>query len=161
MTWTVRSDRDPCCGEQPGAVACDEDVARLIHSRIDDPDVLAFTRKDLLGEGIAQPSDVCGLADGCSVDRASGLVDDEIRARSARQAAQREGRIARGAWIANVGMLRSISHENAPDGAVKVYDDPMPGNDRHAVIRVSTEIPRTDFNEVRRSIISAFDRRIA
>lgn len=161
MTWTGRPDGEPCCGDEPGSVACEEDVARLIHSRIEDPDVLAFTRKDLTGQGIDRPSNICGAADGCSVDRATGLGDDELRRRAELQAAKREGRTARGAWIANVAALRAIRHPGAPEGAVRVYDDPMPDNDRHAVIRVSPDIPRTDFNEVRRAIIAAFGRRVA
>jgi|GEM_PF-6371218 len=161
MTWTVRPDDEPCCGEAPGLVRCEEDIARLIHSKIDDPDVLAFTRKDLTGHGIPNPSNVCGQADGCSVDRVVDLDDDALRARSQQQAAKREGRTAKGAWIANVAALRTIKHPAAPEGAVRVYDDPMPDNDRHAVLRVSAAIPRTDFNEMRRAIIAAFDRRVA
>lgn len=161
MSWTDRPDAEPCCGDEPGAVACAEDVARLLHSRIDDPEILAFSRKELTSIGINAPSNACGEADGCSVDRATGLSDGEIRQRADEQANRRPGRLGKGAWIANVAALRAISHPSAPDGAVRVYDDPMPGNDRHALVRVAAEVPRTDFNEVRRAIMSAFSKRVA
>lgn len=161
MTWTDRPDSVPCCGDKPGAVACHEDVARLIHSKILDPDTLAFSRKELTAEKIVSPSNVCGDADGCSVDRATGLSDDELRRRANAQAAKKEGRTGQGAWVANVAVLRSLTHSEAPDGAVRVYDDPKADNDGHAVIRVSANVPRTDFNEVRRAIMAAFSRRVA
>lgn len=161
MSWIERPDKIACCGDNPGSVACDEDVARLLHSKIDDPDVLAFSRKELTGEGLKNPSNVCGEADGLSVDRAGGLSDDELRHLSRLQAERRPGRSGRGAWVANVAVLRAISHPAAPTGAVRVYDDPMPDNDRHAVIRVADTISRTDFNEVRRAMMSAFAKRVA
>lgn len=162
MTWTGRPDSEPCCGDQPGSVACEEDVARLIHSKIQEPDVLAFTRKQLAAENIKSPSNICGEADGCSVERTAGLTEDDLRARAEAQAAQREGRTGQGAWIANVAALRAITHPDAPAGeTVRVYDDPKADNDRHAVIRVWAGLPRTDFNEVRRAIIAAFGRKVA
>ncbi|MNV18021.1 hypothetical protein D3C71_1088280 [compost metagenome] len=89
------------------------------------------------------------------------MTDDEIRTRSEAQARKREGRNAEGGLIANVAALRGIVHELAPEGAVRVYDDPMPDNDEHAVIRIVENVPRADFNEVRSKIMAKFDRRVA
>lgn len=161
MSWIERPDNVACCGDTPGSVACDEQVARLLHSKIDDPDILAFSRKELTGDGIKNPSNVCGEADGLSVDRAGGLSEDELRQLSNAQAERRPGRDGKGAWVANVAALRAITHASAPEGAVRVYDDPMPDNDRHAVVRVADTISRTDFNEIRRAVMTAFAKRVA
>lgn len=162
MSWTDRADDTPCCDGPLGPVGSGEVVARLLHSKIDDPDKAAFTRKELTGHGLDAPSNVCGLADGCSVDRAKDLDDDDLRTRSAAQAAEKAGRAARGALVANVVAIRAISHPDGKDGrAVFVYDDPRADNDRHAVIRICDKIPRTDFTEIRRALIAAFDRRVA
>ena len=160
MTWTGRPDNEPCCGDAPGAVACEEDVVRLLHCRILEPDQAAFTRSDLVPNSAA-PSNVCGEADGCSVDRSTGMTDDEIRARAVAQAEKKPGREGRGGLVASVAALRSITHPDAPGGAVRVYDDPRADNDRHAVIRLSEGIPRSDFSQIRRALINAFGRRVA
>lgn len=138
-----------------------ETVARLVHSNIYEPDIAAFTRKELTGAGIPVISDLCGEADGCSVDRADGLSDDELKARSEAQAGSSPNRVAKGARIADVAALRAIGHKDARDGqAVRIYDDPRPANDRHAVLRVCAAIPRPDFLEVRRQIVAAFARQV-
>lgn len=161
MSWIERPDTVACCGDVPGAVACEEDVARFLHSKIDDPDILAFKRSELTGDGIKHPSNVCGESHGLSVDRAGGVSDDALRQLSNVQAERKPGREGRGAWVANVGALRAIAHPEAPDGVVRVYDDPMPDNDKHAVIRVADTLSRTDFNEVRRAMMTAFAKRVA
>jgi len=140
----------------------DEWVARLLHSKIIDPDRAAFTRKELAAEGIEDPSNVCGDADGVSVDRMIDLNDNDVIQRSNDYAAQKEGRVAAGALLASVAALRAISHEEAEAGrAVFVYDDPRADNDRHAVIRLSDKIPRADFKRMQRRVIDAFTRRVA
>lgn len=162
MSWTGRSESQPCCEGPLGRVEPSEEVARLLHSRIVEPDKAAFTRTELTGHGIANPSNDCGSADGCSVDRTASLTDAEIRERSELQAQLKAGRTSEGAIIANVGTLRAITHPDAPNGqAIYIYDDARADNDRHAVLRICEHIPRSDFGEVRRAIISAFAKRVA
>ena len=112
--------------------------------------------------GIEQPSNACGDADGVSVDRMIDLTDADAKARSERYAALKEGRIAAGAMLASVTVLRSITHEALEAGrAVFVYDDPKADNDRHAVIRLNDKVPRADFKRMQRKVIEAFTRRVA
>lgn len=162
MSWTGRPDDRPCCGDEPGAVAPGETVVRLIHSRIYDPVHAAFKRSDLACPDNGEAFDnSCGNADGCSVDRAHGLTEEDVRNRSRLQAAMRSGREAKGGLVAAVADLRAIESELDPRGrAVYVYDDPRQDNREHAVIRVSGNLPRADFDQVRNAITKAFRRQI-
>lgn len=141
-----------------------EAVARLLHSNIDRPDIAPFQRKDLTGEELdGAHSNTCGNADGCSVNRTDGLDDDDLRSMSEAQAARgTKPRTATGAVIANVSALRSIRGLDDPNRQVVfVYDDPMVGNDRHAVIRLIQGLPRPDFKEIQRRIAETFQTRVA
>lgn len=159
--WSARPDNQSCCNGPHGAVADEEDVARLIHSKISNPDRAAFTRKELAADGIEVPSNVCGDADGCSVDRVIDLSDADLVARSEAYAALKEGRVAEGAMVASVGELRKIEHELADERrAVLIYDDPRADNDRHAVLRLCDKIPRSDFKLMQRAVIDAFARKV-
>ena len=161
MTWTGRPDNQSSCAGPYGAVAGGETVARLLHSKIAVPDKAAFTRKELLGE-MPNPSNVCGLSDGCSVDRVLNLSDAEISSRATKQADEKPGRTSEGALVGQVEKLREIRHATLGDApAILVYDDPRADNDRHCVIRMNEAIPRTDFNVVRKALMDAFSRRVA
>jgi len=141
-----------------------ESVARLLHSNIDNPDIAPFQRKDLTGEALGrEPVNVCGDADGCSVNRTSHLTDDDLRRLSEEHAARgTKPRVATGAVIASVKALRDLRGLDDPDAQVVfVYDDPLPGNDHHAVLRVRQGLSRTDFKELQRRIAAAFTRRVA
>jgi hypothetical protein len=160
MSWTDRPDDCACCGDEPGAVKSNERVARLLHSKIIDPATAAFSRKELTQpEGAC--SDVCGEADGGSIDRCDSVTDDELRERACALADIRPGRKGQGALVANVADLRAIRHEAAPNGrAVYVYDDPMLENRHHAVMRVSSSVPRSDFIDIQTAIVKAFSRKV-
>ena len=159
MSWSDRPDSEPCCAGPLGHVSSDEAVARLLHSKIAVPGQAAFTRRELTGEGDPEISNDCGHQSGCSVDRADGLEEDELRSRAVQQASLKPGRVAEGALIASAHELRSIIHEAAGQ-AILVYDDARADNERHAVIRVSSAIPRTDFGLIRSMIMKAFSTRI-
>lgn len=164
MAWTERPDSAPCCPGPRGAVAETEHVARLLHSNIDHPDIAPFQRKDLTGEGLSRvPSDACGDADGCSVNRADGLDDADLRSMSESQAARgSKPRQASGAVVANVSAIRALRRIDSTDEQVVfVYDDPMVGNDRHAVLRVVQGLPRADFKELQKRLAETFARRVA
>jgi hypothetical protein len=162
MTWTGRPDDEPCCGDVPGAVAPQEAVARLIHSKIEVPAHSAFKRSELTCPDPGVEFDnACGNADGCSVDRSLSLTDPELCQRADTQAALREGRTGRGAYVAEVAALRAIIQPAQPaQRAVFVYDDPKPGNTQHAVIRIAEKVPRADFEHIRSLIMKAFARRV-
>lgn len=161
MSWCGRTDRDACCDGPHGPVDGHENVARLLHEAIIDPDRAAFTRRDLAAHKIAEPSNVCGDADGCSVDRMIQLNEDDVAARSKAYAAEKPGRVAAGAVIASVADLRGIRHPSIQGQAVFVYDDPRAANDLHAVVRLSDEVPRSDFKLMQRKVIDAFRRKVA
>lgn len=161
MSWTERPDKEACCGEEPGAVRCEERVVKYLHSANLHPDTLAFTRRDLQADRIAEPSNDCGDSHGCSVDRVGDASDAELLEKSEAYARAKEGRAPCGGLVATVGALRRIPHQSAPEGAVRVYDDPRADNDAHAVMRVSRRLSRPEFNEVRRRIIQCFGYRVA
>lgn len=162
MSWTGRDDSNPCCGDDPGPVAPEETVARLLHSGIVDPPTVTFRRDDLHPRQPHACNNTCGESDGLSVDRCAGLEAGEIQARALAQAKARPGRTSAGALTALVSELRELRSEHDPRGrAVYVYDDPRPGNKQHSVIRVSEAIPRSDFHEVRDQIMKLFAGRIA
>lgn len=164
MSWTDRPDSVACCEGPKGAVDSMESVARLLHSNIDNPDIAPFQRKELTGEDLGrEPVNVCGDADGCSVNRTGQLTDDDLRRMSEDLAARgSKPRTATGAVIASVEALRGIRGLDDPDTQVVfVYDDPLPGNDHHAVLRVPQGLSRTDFRELQRRIAATFVRRVA
>lgn len=161
MSWTGRSDAEPCCEGARGAVAADERVARITIRPARPQGYQPFSRRDLFPPADGQFSNDCGMADGLSVDRANGLSEAEIVARSAARAAtanarrEAEGKPPSqsqdGAIIAHAGHLRALRRDQRPDQQmVFVYDDPTPTNDRHAVIRCSVEVP----DEVRASFLA-------
>lgn len=152
MSWTGRSDAEPCCEGTRGAVAADERLARITIRPARPQGYQPFNRRDLFPPATGQFSNDCGVADGLSVDRSNGLSEAEIVARSAARAAtanarrEAEGKPPSqskdGAIIARAGRLRALRCDQRPDEQmVFVYDDPTPTNDRHAVIRCSVDIP--------------------
>lgn len=163
MTWTNRLDTAACCPGSKGAVDSTEDVALYLHSKIDNPDTIPFERKRLTGEDLGRAiSNVCGDADGVSVDRAIGLSEAEILVRAKAQAERQPDRVSTGAKIALVSSLRDIRRdEDDASQVVFVYDDPLADNDAHAVIRLKQGLHRAEFNIIRRRIIDAFSRRVA
>lgn len=163
MSWTGRRDDLACCGDDPGLVAHPERLARLLHSKIEAPLEAAFTRKDLTWHGASRPfENGCGFADGCSVDRRDSLDDDELRRRAWDRANAAPGREGRGAVVASASVLRGIAAVHDPSSrAVYIYDDPMAGNRQHAVIRVNSDVPRSDFDKIRVAIMAAFSDRVS
>jgi hypothetical protein len=160
MPWTTRCDATPCCGASPGCVNDNEPIARLLHSRIADPLSAAFNR-DQLTRPDKPFSNVCGEADGCSVDRVAKLTQTQIRTRAVAMATLKDGRSAQGAVVALVSDLRAIPWPADPKGqAVYVYDDPMDTNPEHALIRVSQHVSRAEFQVVRKAILAAFKHKV-
>ncbi|MFN3816239.1 hypothetical protein [Brevundimonas sp.] len=157
MSWSDRRDDEQCCAGPLGGVGSEESVARLLHSKIAVPEQAAFTRKELTGEGSV--SNECGKQSGCSVDRASGLSQEDILVRAKALAEAKTGRKSEGAFLASAKDLRRIAHEEIPQ-AVLIYDDAKSDNDRHAVLRVHSSVPKTDFGLIRNAIMKAFSRRI-
>ena len=155
MSWSGRSEAEPCCAGPLGAVSSNEEVARITIRPIGPPGYRAFTRSQFFPPANGVFNNECGQSSGCSVDRSNGLSDDDLRALSAARAEQRnlkraeEGKppsqAPEGAMVALVGSLRAIRMEERPnDQAVLIYDDPVPENDRHAVIRGREDIPEEE-----------------
>lgn len=67
-----------------------------------------------------------------------------------------------GAKLAAVSALRAIPCAGDPNGrGVYVYDDPMPTNAEHAVLRVSEHADRPEFELIRVAIIEAFSETVS
>ena len=134
-----------------------ETLARLLHSKIEDPAYEPFTRSQLT----KGTSNNCGDADGCSLLRRDDLSDDEIRIRADKLANARPGREGRGAYVALAADLRAIRAQCLGERQVVfVYDDPRPDEPGHAVMRVADDVG-LDLDEVRERIRAAFATRIA
>jgi hypothetical protein len=104
----------------------------------------------------------CGVADGCSVDRANELTDAALKERAAIRAGEGADRRPQGAIVASVDALRAITSPlDGTTPVVRIYDDPMEENPQHAIIRVHEGLPRPAFDAVRVKIIEAFSRRVA
>lgn len=156
------------CPDGLGAVRDEERVARLFVPQVPDQGYQPFIRKDLLPPKGRAASDVCGASDGASVDRRSTLSDDELRTRSARFATEcnaeraRRGkppnRFAGGALVASVDRLRAIRRPvGKPEQIVLVYDDAMPENAEHAVVRLSEAVPEEEVAGLVDDLRACFD----
>lgn len=139
--WTGSPDEEQCCPSELGAVRSDETLARLTHIRTKEPlGYNPFSRRDLFTAD-QTPNNECGHKDGCSVDRRDTLSDDLIRKRSEDFAARGNNRVGDGAYLLKVETLRHHRLETMPDQQIFfVYDDPMPENVEHAVIRATNEV---------------------
>lgn len=163
MAWTSHLETLIRCGEDPGPLAPGELVARLIHARNSEPYQDMLMRKDFFPPtGGRQISNDCGLSDGFSVDRCGALTDEDLRIRSAAQAAKQPGRESTGALIAHINELRAIRKTEAQgDQVVFAYDDPITGQNReHCVLRVRADTSRVDWPDVRDKIRKAFRIRV-
>ena len=140
--WTGSSDEEQCCPSALGAVRSDEMVARLTITRTKEPfGYTPFRRADLF-PGAQPVSNECGNKHGCSVDRRDTLSDEIVFKRSADFAAVGKNRIGDGAYLITAEKLRQHRLLTMPNQQVFfVYDDPMPENQEHAVIRAATEVP--------------------
>lgn len=159
-TWAERPDGISCCGGDHGAVASDEVVARLLHSRIIEPDSDPVPRRELFPppKGFTNK---CGDADGMSVTRRDTLSDDDLRARATVQAERKEGRTQQGALLATVAMIRAIRLDGEGDRQVAfVYDDPTEHEPLHAVVRGCDQLGRPDQDELRGRMRGLFDRQV-
>jgi hypothetical protein len=139
--WTGSSDEEQCCPSTLGAVGSGETLARLTLIRTKEPFGYTWLKRQDLFPADETPSNECGTKDGCSVDRRDTLPDEIILKRSEDFAANGKNRKGDGAYLAAVKTLRNHRLETMPDQQVLfVYDDPMPENEEHAVIRAAAEV---------------------
>lgn len=159
--WTSRQEADACCPGDHGAVDDAERLARLLHTRIIEPDYDPLRRSDFFPPRGRPASNECGNSDGCSVIRADCFSDQEIRELAKLQAERRENRSQKGALVANAGELRSIRLPNNDNQLVYVYDDPLVDQAMHAVIRGDDQLTRPDQDELREKIRDTFSGHIS
>lgn len=171
MNWTARCESDPYCEGALGRVSSDEKVARIVIRQEPDQGYNPFQRSELLPPKKREPDNTCGQQDGLSVDRSSNLSRDQLYARSvARAFAKNEIRKANGkpanqspegAVVAEVERLRQISRPSMEGKQVIfIYDDALPDNQQHAVIRVSASVPDEEVALILDDIRRAFDQRV-
>lgn len=161
MGWTSRPDDEACCEGEHGPVQPVEDLARLLHTRIVEPDYDPLRRSELFPDPKKGFSNTCGNADGASVTRCSSLSDEEIRQRSRVQAARRPNREQRGALLGRAGELRAIEMPDCPNQQlVFIYDDPNASEPLHAVMRGKETLTRPDQDDLRERIRTALSRHV-
>lgn len=159
--WISRSEATACCPGGHGPVQGCERLARLLHTKIVEPDYDPLRRSDFFPPTKRPMSNECGSSDGCSVIRASGLSDEDVRKLAQAQAARREGREQKGALLAECAALRAIRLPNNDNQVVFVYDDPLGDEPRHAIIRCDDQLHRPDQDELRESIRAAFNEHVS
>jgi hypothetical protein len=136
-----------------------ECVARLLHSRINEPEKLRFNRKELFPNG--NFNNTCGLSDGCSLVRSTMLSEDHLRKRSEEFANLKPGRSAEGAVTTSVGTLRRIRLDGQPDKQqLKIYDDPTDDDPLHCVLRGNEQLDRSDQSAIITALIQVFSEHI-
>lgn len=136
MSWTGRSDQSPCCTGSRGAVQATERVARLTLKRTLPPEFVPFSRSELYPPKKGSFSNECGKSTGVSVVRCDGLTNEQLAGRSDALAALRPNRKGDGAIVAVVKDIRNVRSPSAYDmQAILVYDDPLPKDSRHAILR--------------------------
>lgn len=158
-SWTRRSEADACCGHALGPVRDEEAIARLLHTGIAEPDHEPFKRKELFPQKSGFTNE-CGNADGCSVIRSDALTAEALRERSRAQAEQKPGRKPLGALLTSASKLRGLRRPTKLSQITYIYDDPLPDDDRHAVLRGCENIEKADQDEARVLIKSAFSHSI-
>lgn len=158
MSWTGRSEAQPCCGVIPGEVKSQESLVRLLHTRIDEPEYEPISRRELMAP--KDFSNACGQSNGVSVTRSTHLSDDEVCQRAESLAALRAGREGRGGIVASVEAVRAVRLPGNDRQVCFVYDDPTADDEWHAVIRACETLPRVEVDEVRVRLRAAFSRRI-
>lgn len=162
MDWSARPDDVPCCPGPDGAVAMQERLARLLHTRNIEPDFDPLRRSEFFPKTGKPFSNTCGYADGCSVVRCNGLTENDVRQRCQAQADKQPGRVQEGALVATAHDLRSIRLEDRPDEQVVfIYDDPTDSEPKHAIIRGKETLSRPDQDFLREQIRKAFSERIS
>lgn len=156
MSWTGRDDRSQCCPSDLGAPKDREKLARLLHSKIVEPDFDPLRRSDFFPPKNGKFSNECGKSDGSSVVRTDGLSDDQIRQMAQAQAERRPGRTQQGALVATCRDLRKIRLDDAAHQQVFIYDDPLEDEPRHAVVRGDERLDRPDQDALREEIRETF-----
>jgi hypothetical protein len=152
MYWTSWPEGDARCPGDHGPVDSGEAVARLLHSKLD-----PFRRSEIFRKLSDSFSNECGKSDGMSIVRSNTLSDDDLRERSQKQAALKPQRTAEGALVAKVGALRDIEVDGRPgEQVVFIYDDPLPSEPLHAVLRGEEALDRPEQTFVRDKIRDAF-----
>ena len=142
-SWAGRGETKACCSGLLGAVVSTESVARLRMIRTPPQGYKAFRRSELFPRPGVDFSNVCGEADGLSVDRCDSLSHDALRTRSEHRAGASDERKGNGAVVAVVGAVRSIRLAGSEVFPVfVVYDDATTTNPEHSVIRGSELVPR-------------------
>lgn len=158
MDWTSWPEDEPRCPGEHGAVCFQEQIARLLHSGLG-ANPGPFRRSDLFAGADKKVSNECGNSHGLSVVRNATLDDSELRRRSQQQAAARPNRTALGALVAEVAALRKIKLPGRPaEQVVFVYDDPLPSDSLHAIVRGVLMPDRSDQDRIRHLIQDAFCR---
>lgn len=173
MGWSDRPDDAGVCRGVLGAVANSETVARLFVAQVPYQGYQWFVRRDLLPSPNGLPeSNVCGESDGLSVDRATGLSDEDLVARSTahaeRQNASRRERgkpanqLAGGARIASVATLRAVRRQGGMgEQVIFVYDDPKSDNAEHAVVRMLETVPEEEVAGLADDVKACFERMVS
>jgi hypothetical protein len=136
-------------------VGDEEALARLLHSRIVEPEGQPFMR----GELFPKPSfsNECGQSSGASLVRRDALSDGEIRDRATAHAQRKAGRTQQGCIQAKAGDLRAIQDPEIAQGRlVYVYDDPSDEEALHAVLRCVDIADRPSQSALRDLVADAF-----
>lgn len=143
--WTGSSDEEQCCPSALGAVGSGETLARRTLKRTAEPLNYAwFKLEDFIPKKDSFSND-CGTKDGLSVDRRDTLTNEQICERSDQFANVGKNRIGDGAYLIKVETVRKARKYDAPNQQVLfVYDDPMLGNQEHAVIRIAEDVPEEE-----------------
>jgi hypothetical protein len=161
MYWTSWPEGDARCPGDHGPVGSAEAVARLLHSKLLQSTGGPFRRSEIFRKPSGSFSNECGKSDGMSVVRSNTLSDDDLRERSQKQAALRPQRTAEGALVAKVAALREIEVDGRPgEQVVFIYDDPLPSEPLHAVLRGGEALDRPEQTFVRDKIRDAFCRAV-
>lgn len=159
--WGDHDDQAASCAPLTAAVSGNEHIARLRHTTNSEP------LKKPWGFGEMKPSsvpqNVCNEGDGSSgpsIIRCDGLTDDELRQRAKALADLRPGRVSLGTDVWNVSSIRAISPDGQPaTRSFMVYDDPTPGEPRHAVLRFVGG-GRPEYSDARDKLFSCLHREI-
>lgn len=155
LSWTDRSDTEigDCCG---GCVGDEEIVARLTRADDWDNGIISaglFSRKILRKpKSPADINNACGARSGESLQRVNGLSDEAISALSARIL----GGGAHGAGTSSAGSVRAIKAICSDLQAFYIYEDPLEGDERHAVLRFNEYVDQTKFAIARDLLLQLF-----
>jgi hypothetical protein len=159
--WTDRPEGIACCPDSPGPVISAEIVARLNAVLPAPSGIDYFPRNELIPPKpeVEPISNVCGEQHGYSVTRTAGRSDDEV-AELSRSLAAAKGKSSFGTLAGPVDSLRAYRLTQVDGQVVFIYDDPIKGDNNHAVIRVRADLSKGRVNEVREELKRTLARHI-